>query len=100
MLEPNAVKVTTNFPMYANESTLHPFEMWRWWSKGIVTIGAEHQFFTREREDEEPAYERCVTMILWTDEQLAELETFLREAHEQVGRPVYFEAMNVHVRPI
>jgi hypothetical protein len=86
--------------MYANDSTLHPFEMWEWWSSGVVDIGAEHQFFTREGAGEAPEYERCVTMILWTDEQLAELQTFLRQAHERFGRPIYFEAMNVHVRLI
>jgi hypothetical protein len=101
MLEPNALKVTVLFPMYANDETLYPFELWEWWSNSILDIGAHHEFFTRERErNGEPDYQRGATMILWRDEQLTELETFVREAQELFGRVIYLEATKVYVNAI
>ena len=101
MLQPNALKVTMHFPMYGNDGTLYPFELWEWWSASIHGIGTYHEFFTRERARKgEPEYQRGVTMILWGDQPLAELESFVRDAQEQFGRVIYLEATNVYVNAI
>ena len=46
-------------------------------------------------------HHRCVTMILEKDQQLEQVETFLREARERFGQQVmYLEATNVYFQLI
>ena len=101
MLEPNALKVTMLFPLYANDGSAFPPEIWDWWLESIVAIGAYHEFFTRGEWEGQHEYHRCVTMILETDEQLAQVEAFLRRARVKFGQDVmYFEGTNVHFKLI
>ena len=96
MLEPNAVKVTMLFPMYANDGTPFPAEVWDWWLVNIVAIGAYHEFFTRGAWEGQFDYHRCVTMILETDDQLRRVRSFLEDARVKFEQQrMYFEAENV-----
>jgi hypothetical protein len=101
MLEPNALKVTMLFPIFANDESPFSIETWSWWLDSIVAIGAYHEFFTRGSWEGRPEYHRCVTMILESADQLRRVEEFLREAREMFGQDVmYFEATQVHFRLI
>ena len=88
------------FPMYTEEDSFFPFEIWDWWREHILGVGAYHRVFSREGWEGQPAYWRGATVILWRDEQMADVESFLREARETFGQTIYFEATNVHVRLI
>ena len=101
MLEPNALKVTMLFPIFANDGSLFPADLWSWWLDSIVAVGAYHEFFTRGAWEGQLEYHRCVTMVLTKDEQLQQVEAFLREARDKFGQDVmYFEAAQVHFKLI
>lgn len=101
MLEPNALKVTMLFPIYANDGSMFPADTWSWWLDSIVAIGAYHEFFTRGSWQGLTEYHRCVTMVLESPAQLRKVEEFLVEAREKFGQDVmYFEATQVHFRLI
>lgn len=101
MLKPNALKVTMLFPLYANDGVPFPVEVWDWWLDSIVAVGAYHEFFTRGAWEGQTEYHRCVTMVLETDEQLRQVESFLREARVRFQQQVmYFEGTNVHFKLI
>ena len=101
MLEPNALKVTMLFPIFANDDSLFPAGLWSWWLDSIVAVGAYHEFFTRGAWEGQLEYHRCVTMVLTTDDQLQQVEAFLREARDKFGQEVmYFEAAQVHFKLI
>jgi len=89
------------FPVFANDGSLFPAELWSWWLDSIVAIGAYHEFFTRGAWEGHLEYHRCVTMVLEREEQLRQVEDFLREARERFGQEVmYLEATQVHFRLI
>ena len=101
MFQPNALKVTMLFPIFANDGTPFAVETWDWWLESILAIGAYHEFFTRGAWEGQLEYHRCVTMILETDEQLQRVEAFLHQARERFEQEVmYFEATQVHFRLI
>src|SRR5437764_5561003 len=101
MLQPNALKVTMLFPVFANDGSPFSPETWTWWLDRIVAIGAYHEFFTRGAWEGQLEYHRCVTMVLTKDEQLQQVEAFLREARDKFGQDVmYFEAAQVHFKLI
>ena len=101
MLQPNALKVTMLFPMFANDRSPFPAETWQWWSRSILAIGAYHEFFTRGEWEGQFEHHRCVTMVLEKDQDLEKVETFLREARERFGQQVmYLEATNVYFQLI
>ena len=101
MLEPNAFKVTMLFPIFANDGSLFPADLWSWWLDSIIAVGAYHEFFTRGAWEGQLEYHRCVTMILTTDDQLQQVEAFLREARERFDQDVmYFEGTQVHFKLI
>jgi hypothetical protein len=101
MLEPNALKVTMLFPIFANDGSVFPAETWSWWLDRVVSIGAYHELFTRGSWEGEIEYHRCVTMVLENVDQLRRVEEFLREARDIFGQDVmYFEGTQVHFRLI
>ena len=101
LLEANSLKVTMLFPIYANDGSMFPADVWSWWLDRIVSIGAYHEFFTRGAWEGQLEYHRCVTMVLQTEEQLAGVEAFLEEARDRFGQDVmYFEATQVHFKLI
>ena len=51
MLQPNALKVTMLFPVFANDGSPFSVETWSWWFDSILAIGA-YQPDTREVDDE------------------------------------------------
>lgn len=101
MFEPNSVKVTMLFPIFANDDSLFSQELWSWWLDRIVAIGAYHEFFTRGAWEGRVEYHRCVTMILEREDQMEQVEEFLTEARDKFAQDVmYLEAMRVHFRLI
>ena len=101
MLELNAFKVTLLFPIFANDETAFPPELWSWWFHSIVSIGAYYEFLTEGIWEGRREAHRCVTMVIKTDEQFRRLERFLQQARERFGQDVmYFEATPVHFRLI
>lgn len=101
MLEPNALKVTMLFPMFANDGAMFAEDVWSWWIDSILAIGAYHEFFTRGSWEGHLEYHRCVTMVLETEHQLDMVQAFLSEARERFGQDVmYFEAAQVHFKLI
>ncbi len=86
-------------PDLCNDGSLFPANLWSWWLDSIVAVGAYHEFFTRGAWEGQLEYHRCVTMVLKSDEQLQQVEAFLREARARFGQDVmYFEATQVHFK--
>jgi len=97
MLQPNALKVTMLFPIFANDGSPFPVQTWSWWFDSILAIGAYHEFFTRGAWEGRTEYHRCVTMVLEKPKQLEAVQAFLREAREKFGQQVmYFEAVPIY----
>lgn len=93
MLRPNALKVTMLFPIYANDDTPFPPELWDWWLTSIVAVGAYHEFFTRGTWEGRLEYHRC--------DDGARDRRYLRQARGEFGQDVmYFEATQVHFKLI
>lgn len=69
-LEPNAIKVTMLFPLFANDGQAFPPEVWDWWLDEIVALGSYHEFETRGLWKGQFERHRCVKLVITDEKEL------------------------------